>query len=139
MNMPAADEAANSVASEKSHVAAAEYACGIVEEFFGETPKVCPLPVGGVVAHAAVNVMLVQEVCRLLFRHGPLSLRDVRILSGLPRSAIAKALMVLVQHGHVKALLHEQAGPGRAIIATTMYKVRADALDDALYISLVLL
>lgn len=38
--MATADLAANAVGSEKSYAAAVDYACSIVEDFFGETPKV---------------------------------------------------------------------------------------------------
>lgn len=39
-SMATADLAANAVGSEKSYAAAVDYACSIVEDFFGETPKV---------------------------------------------------------------------------------------------------
>eukprot|EP00892_Ulva_mutabilis_P005586 jgi/Ulvmu1/339/UM001_0343.1 len=96
------DDGAPSIPSERCHAAAAEYACCIVDDYFGAIPK---------------------AVCQCLFQHGPLPLRDIRMRSGLPRSAISKALMVLVQHGHVKALLQEQLGQERAIQTTHVYKV----------------
>jgi hypothetical protein len=43
----------------------------------------------------------------------------------LAKSSIAKALMILIHHSFVEALLHDQLAQNRQVVTNTVYKVRS--------------
>lgn len=77
------------------------YALKIVRDFFGELP---------------------ERVCATLFAAGPLCLRDIRQKTDLTRKQVSNALIVLVQHSYVQALLQEEIVGPRKLLARQVYK-----------------
>jgi RNA polymerase III subunit RPC82 helix-turn-helix domain len=68
--------------------------------------------------------LLAQDVCRHLLDRGPCTLREAVAGTGLARRHVCRALLALVQHSFVAALLREELVASGTLITATVYKAR---------------
>jgi RNA polymerase III subunit RPC82 helix-turn-helix domain len=67
----------------------------------------------------------VQCVVRYLLRTGAGTLREVRDGAGLSHKQVCQALLALLQHSFVRALLREELAAANRLQAQTVYQVRS--------------